>query len=491
MSNEESLQGSGAARSKRRRGWFIKLLAVFQVLGFISAFDAVMSTRTEQGAIAWAIGLVAAPVVAVPAYWVFGRSHFQGYVEAFQENQGEFYRKQEQVAKAISESGAVYESDSPVWQALSGMSQMRMLRGNRAELLIDGEATFDSILDGIRNARKYVLVQFYIVHDDGLGNRLADALLERAAAGLMVALLYDEVGSKSLGARYLDRLKAGGVRVSPFNTTQGWRNKFQLNFRNHRKIVVVDGESAWIGGHNVGDEYLGLDEKYSPWRDTHVRIDGPMALQAQGVVVADWFWAQREFLPGLNWTPRAVEGSDVNAMSVATGPADPMETAGMFFVHALNSARERIWITAPYFVPDDAVVKALMLASLRGVDVRVLLPSMSDSLSTYLAAHHYVELLADSNVKFYRYDRGFLHQKVMLVDHHTSSIGTHNFDNRSFRLNFEIAAVIHDESFNSDVESMLLDDFEQSTLIDPESLADQPLYWRFGVKLARLLAPVL
>jgi len=181
----------------------------------------------------------------------------------------------------------------------------------------------------------------------------------------------------------------------------------------------------------------------------------------------------------------------VHAITVPTGPADPLETAGMFFVHALNSARERIWITAPYFVPDGAVVKALNLAVLRGVEVRILLPGITDSLPTKLAAYHYVELLAGSGVEFYRFDDGFLHQKVMLVDDETASVGTHNFDNRSFRLNFEIAAVVYDEDFAREVEAMLEADFRRATRIDPASLADEPWYWRLGVRSSRLLAPIL
>jgi cardiolipin synthase len=181
----------------------------------------------------------------------------------------------------------------------------------------------------------------------------------------------------------------------------------------------------------------------------------------------------------------------VNAVIVATGPADPLETAGMFFVHALNTARDRIWITAPYFVPDEAIVKAMMLATLRGVDVRIVVPAGADSLLPHLAAFYYMEQLADSQVKFYSYEPGFMHQKVMLIDDSTVSIGTHNFDNRSFRLNFEVAAVVYDESFNAEVAVMFEEDFGNCVRIDPGTFADRPWRWRFGVRLARLMAPVL
>lgn len=477
-----------------KRGRIRRLIAwtaiVFRILGVVSAVDAVMSPRTAQGAIAWSLGLVTVPIVAVPAYWMFGRGKFEGYLEARRDNQAEYDRLVEEIHSNMDSSIVEFETTRPAYEAIKGLSRARLTHGNRVELLVDGDATFDSIIEGIGTAEHYVLVQFYIVHDDGLGRRLKDAMLERANAGVDVVFLYDEVGSASLPKEYKNELTAAGVRVSAFNTTQGRTNKFQLNFRNHRKIVVVDGRTAWIGGHNVGDEYLGLDPEFSPWRDTHVRLDGPVAIHAQAVVTSDWYWAQREWLD-LNWIPQPVAGSDVNAMLMATGPADPLETAGMFFVHALNSAKERIWITAPYFVPDDAIVKALMLATLRGVDVRILVPAQGDSLPVQMAGYYFMELLEDSKVKFCEWGPGFMHQKVMLVDNMTSVVGTHNFDNRSFRLNFEVAALIYDEPFHRELEAMFKNDFRKCAPIDPADFEDKPWHWHFGVQLSRLMAPIL
>ena len=478
----------GVGRSSKKL--WVWVLIGFRVVGIISAAHAVMSTRTAQGAIAWSVSLVAAPVVAVPAYWVFGRNKFEGYVEAWQENEEDF---RELIGTIRAKSAPViarFETPVPEYEALRGLIHTSMTTGNRVELLIDGEATFDSILEGIAAAREYVLVQFYIVRDDGLGRRLKEAMIERAQAGLRVVLLYDEIGSAGLSDSYKQDLVASGVKVSAFNTTQGRRNRFQLNFRNHRKIVVVDGVTTWIGGHNVGDEYLGLDPELSPWRDTHVRIDGPIAIQAQGVIASDWYWAQREVLD-LDWTPVQPPDAEQLAMVVATGPADAVETAGLFFVHALNSARERVWITAPYFVPDEAVVKALRLASLRGVDVRVLVPAEGDSLPVQMAAYHYIRKLEGSGVGFCAYGPGFMHQKVLLVDRHTAMVGTHNFDNRSFRLNFEVGALVVDEDFNRQVEAMFLDDLERCVPIDAATFDEKPLHWRFAVELSRLAAPIL
>ena len=467
------------------------VVVLFYVAGAVSAVHAALNTRTAQGAIAWTVSLVAMPFVAVPAYLVFGRNKFDGMAEAFLERQAEIDEVLAGYGRNL-ESWHVPTGSAPSWyRAVSMASGSRIVGGNSATLLVDGDATFRSILAGIAEARDTVLLQFYMIHDDGLGGRVKDALIERARNGVRVIVLYDEVGSSGLSKDYVQDLRGAGVEVSSFKPTQGWQNRFQLNFRNHRKIVVVDGHKAWIGGHNVGDEYLGLDPDLSPWRDTHVWLEGPAALQAQLTVLADWYWATRE-LPDVSWTPRpAADAMDVPVMVLPTAPIGDLEVASLFFVSALNAARERIWFSAPYFVPDAAVMKALQLAALRGVDVRVITTGKPDSLPVYLAAFHYIHELHGLGIRFYAYEPGFLHEKVMLIDDNISVVGTHNFDNRSFRLNFEVTTLISDEKFAGEMETMLKADFDHATVIDNGDWDERPLWWRVAVRLARLAAPVL
>lgn len=467
----------------------VLLIIIFEILGIMSAIDAVINTRTSQGAIAWTVALIALPFVAVPAYWVLGRSKFQGFTEAREENRelvGDF------LDKALPQMQATFiDVDEHIreYTALKHLTGLGMTEHNTARLLIDGEATYASILEGISQAKKYVLVEFYIVRDDDIGRRVRDALLDRAQAGVKVYFVYDEIGSKNL-QRYAEPLLHAGAEVVPFNTTQGWRNRFQLNFRNHRKIVVVDGRSAWVGGLNVGDDYLGLYPKLSPWRDTHMRIDGPAAIQVQITFLTDWFWATRR-IPELDWQAAPVEHGQVRAMVVPSGPTAQLETATLFFTHALNSATDRIWITSPYFVPDEGVVHALQLAALRGVDVRIILPNKADNPLVQTASYFYVQQLGGIGIKFYKFDRGFLHQKVQLIDDNIAMVGTANFDNRSFRLNFELTVLAVDETFAKEVERMLENDMEHSLLLDVEVLNAQPFWYQVPRRVARLFAPVL
>ena len=253
--------------------------------------------------------------------------------------------------------------------------------------------------------------------------------------------------------------------------------------------MVVDGKLAWVGGLNVGDEYLSRNPKIGPWRDTHVRIEGPAALGAQLAFAEDWHWAAGGRLD-VRWVPVPSSAGNASVLILPSGPADTLETANLMYIHAINSARERIWIASPYFVPDKPVTDALQLAGLRGVDVRILIPDKPDNALVGLAAYSYVDDASRTGGKFYRYGPGFLHEKVMLIDHSTATVGTANFDNRSFRLNFEITAVVSDPAFAAEVERMFEADFARSRVMDPGEYDRKPWWFRFGVRLARLTGPV-
>ncbi len=465
------------------------VIALFHTLGLIFSIHALMSTRTTQGTIAWIISLNTFPYLTVPAYWILGRNRFQGYITARQAGDTEALKFTSHVEEVIAISRAMDRLASEAYQAAEKLAKWPFLDGNNAELLIDGEATFSSILKGIDTARDYILFQFFIVRDDEIGREVKSHLIAKANEGLRVYFLFDEIGSHQLPNSYKDEMRAAGIEVCAFNTRKGPRNRFQINFRNHRKLVVVDGHKVWIGGHNVGDEYLGKSAKFGHWRDTHVRIEGPAALAGQFSFIEDWYWATETVLE-LNWTPKPALNGNIPVLIIPTGPADELETATLMFVHAINSAQERIWITSPYFVPDEATLAALLLAGLRGVDVRILIPDKRDHLLVYLAAFAYFEHASRTGVKFYRYTDGFLHQKVMLVDDVAATIGTANFDNRSFRLNFEITSVIKDKDFIAAVTHMLEQDFAHSRCMNRDEVDNKSFLFKVAVRLARLTSPI-
>ena len=472
------------------------ILAFFQVMGVVSSVHAILGGRTAQGAIAWIVSLNTISIIAVPAYWVFGRSKFEGYVDARRDSSLDIDVKRQRIIKSFADLSVNAPSDFPEYTAIKSLAKTPFLKGNDVELLVDGNATYNSIYQGINAAKDYVLFQFYIIRADKSGKRFKDQLIQKAEQGIDVYVLYDELGSGDLKDPWLEDFRQAGIQIIPFNTRQGKHNRFQVNFRNHRKIVVVDGRAAWVGGLNVGDDYLGEDPKLSPWRDTHVRITGPAALLAQSIFWSDWYWADKKILNTLSWEPRVAEGlantdSGKDVLILDSGPADALETASLFFTHAINVARDRIWIATPYFIPDEATMAALRLALLKKLDVRILTPALNDNWFVHHAANVYLSELSQLGARVYFYDKGFMHQKVMLLDDKAAVIGTVNFDNRSFRLNFEVSGVIANHEFAGEVEQMLLSDFLNSTEKMDYKLANESLWERFKAHGSALLAPVL
>lgn len=467
------------------------ILILFQILGFVSSINAILQVRTSQGAIAWAISLNTFPLISVPAYWVFGRSKFNDDVDHWNESSQATQVIFIQILKRLQPYFVEAPNTFPEYEAVKALANVPFLRGNNVDLLINGRQTFQSIADGIKTAEKYILFQFYILRDDHIGNQFQKLLIRKAQQGIAVYVLYDELGSKELSSEWLEKFREANIQIFPFNTRQGNRNLFQFNFRNHRKIVVVDGKCAWLGGLNIGDDYLGKDTKLTPWRDTHLSIEGPTALAAQAAFFVDWHWASRAFLPGLDWHPHTPPDANKNVLILASGPADKYETASLFFTNLINVARHRIWIATPYFIPDAATMTALRLALLKGVEVRIITPRLNDNWFVKHAAHVYLSELAQQGAKIYFFENGFMHQKVMLVDNKLSVIGSVNFDNRSFRLNFEITSVVADEDFAAETAKMLFNDIAHSTELTSAYLHEQSLWTRFKAKASALLAPIL
>ncbi len=450
-----------------------------------------MQNRTPQGAVAWAISLNLFPFVAVPAYWTFGHSEFQGYTIARRSNKEKFKPVKQLFGDTLRRDKLIEEQNDKLGKSLVALADMSFTNGNRVELLIDGKDTYAAMLKAIEEAEDYILFQFYIIRADDIGNQFKEALIRKAKAGVAVRLMYDEVGSILLDDQFDKDLRAAGVEVRPFTTSQGDGRKFQINFRNHRKILVVDGKVGFTGGLNIGDEYLGKDEEKSPWRDTHLRVTGPAAVSLQVPFAEDWYWVSDESLEDLNWRPGLAEAGDTDVLCLPSGPADVVDTCGLAFLAAINSAEERLWIASPYFVPDEQILSALKLASLRGVDVRIIIPEETDSKLIHYSSFSYLTEMEAVGIRTFRHQNGFMHQKVMLIDDDVSLIGSANMDNRSFRLNFEITLVIRDAAFGAKVENMLKDDIDDSKEVKATSYSEKAFHFRLASRISRLLSPIL
>lgn len=456
------------------------------VIGLGHVVHALMHVRTSQGTIAWIVSLVALPYVAIPLYWVAGRTRFEGYVHARRGEDAALAKLAERMHRRLrSFELPVEDGFARGAEILGGLP---FTRGNKLDLLIDGEETFQALFGSIAKAEKYLLVNFFIVKNDRIGTRFKKALIERAQAGVKIFFLFDEIGSHKLSQDYLKDLRDAGIECCFFGTNRRWWSRLQLNFRNHRKIVVVDGKEAFIGGLNVGDEYLGRDKNFGRWRDTHLKMAGPTVQAIQLVFLEDWYWACGE-IPELFWDPNP-EAADQQAAIIPTGPADLGDSWQLVVAEAANTARERLWIASPYFVPDEGIVTALQTAAIRGVDVRILIPEKADHLLVWLSSFTFLEQTIPFGVKIFRYQDGFLHQKVMLIDSRLACVGSANLDNRSFRLNFEISALSPDPAFVREVEWMLTEDFKATKGAHVRDFTHRNFFFRAACRAARLMAPV-
>jgi len=464
-------------------------LAALEIAGIFCAVHAVLNARTSQGAIAWALSLVTAPYLALPLYAFFGLNK-PGRRMPHRHQEGRISPptgSHQEAGQQPCRTGILRRKD--LGQVMGHLSGSVFTGGNSVDLLINGEATFAAIFDAIDRARDYVLVEFFIIRSDELGQELKRRLINCRRSGVRVYFLYDSIGSYGLPSGYRQELIANGVRVQAFGSPGRFRNRFQLNFRNHRKIVVTDGVVGFAGGHNVGDEYLGKSKRYGFWRDTHIKLTGPAVLDLQRAFLENWFYVTGDDLE-LNWGPR-LDDEETSVLVVPSGPTDELETCSLFFVHLLNLASQRAWITSPYFVPNEAVLEALKLAALRGLDVRVIIPKTPDKKTVWYAAFSYMKEAQAAGVKFFRYQEGFLHQKVMLVDDDLAVVGTANLDNRSFRLNFEISVLVADQSFAGELAKMLSADLANCRLVTRDETTKHPLLTRIAIAKSRLLSPIL
>ena len=272
------------------------------MLGVLTAIHAIMTARTSQGAIAWALLLILFPYVTLPAYGLFGRGKFQGYVKARRAGDSQI----DHIARALEKKMHLFrvrdEDSDPKYAALEELAEMPFTSHNDAKLLINGSEAFPAMFAGMEAAKDYIIVQFYIIRDDTLGRQLKELLERKAREGVRVYVLFDEIGSYDLPRAYRRELAEAGVVILPFRTSRGMRNRFQINFRNHRKIVIADGHVAYVGGLNVGDEYMGRHPKFGPWRDTMVEVRGPVVQAIQFTFLEDWYWATGD-VPDLDWSP--------------------------------------------------------------------------------------------------------------------------------------------------------------------------------------------
>jgi cardiolipin synthase A/B len=367
--------------------------------------------------------------------------------------------------------------------------------GNTVKLLINGEEKFPEVIRAIEAARHHIHLEYYIYEDDAIGNVIKDLLIRKAQEGVEVRLIYDDFGSHSIRRRVVKELTRAGAQAYPFHHIRLWFLANRLNYRNHRKIIIIDGKCGFVGGINISDRYMNPtpDAAGPYWRDTHIRIDGPGIMYLQHIFLCDWSYCSGQPVhPETGYFNQAEFRPENTGVQIAAcGPDSPVATIQLSFLKAISLARHEILITTPYFIPGETIMDALRVAALGGIRVMLLVPDKSDSkLVNAAACSNYTDLL-DCGVEIHRYHKGFIHSKTMVVDGSISMVGTANMDYRSFELNFEVNAIVYSAAFAGTLRETFFRDLQDARPIDPAEWERRPLIRRLPERVARLLSPLL
>lgn len=472
-------------------GWFS---IVFLITAIPVAFMIVLEKRSPYKTVAWILALILLPVFGMLFYLVFGQTYRKRKMFSRRGLQGlrEWRRITSRQLRSFdpAQKNTELKEYQHLIRLLLNNSNALLTSGNQLEILKDGQQTFTSLFKAIEAAQHHIHLEYYIFDNDKTGNQLKQLLLRKRAEGVEVRIIVDDVGSWSLSKRFFRELREKGIEIYPFMEVRFPRLTSKVNYRNHRKITIVDGKTGFIGGMNIADRYINGDPKLGHWRDTHLKITGDAAASLQVIFAADWYFVSHKELKGRTYFPRFTEDSGIPVQIGAGGPDYDWEGIAQAFFSAITNARKRVFVVTPYLMPPPALLEALKTAALSKVDVRIIIPEKSDSRVSKWCSFAYVEELLEAGVQMYFYQNGFIHSKYMLVDDGFSTIGTSNFDFRSFETNFEANAFIYNRSFSKELEQHFLEDQRKCREIKLVQWRKRPLLNKIREALAHIVSPM-
>ncbi|MFD1019964.1 cardiolipin synthase [Thalassobacillus hwangdonensis] len=474
------------------------LLTVVLVINFLLAFAIIFLERRDASATwAWLMVLLFIPVAGFIFYLIFGKrlSSKQIFTWDKKSRLGLLTAVQEQLRSIEEDSLRLRHPDLDEYDDLVYMhlknNDALLTQDNRVELYTDGQKKFHALMEDIERATDHIHLLYYIIRDDQLGERLAEALIKKIDEGVHVRVLYDDMGSRSLKRRYIKKIKDAGGEVESFFPPLIPKLNLKINYRNHRKLVIIDGRIGYIGGFNIGDEYLGFNKRFGYWRDTHLRVEGGAVHNMQTRFILDWNHASRRDIQYEDRYYKSEPVGNAAMQIVSSGPDSEWEQIKHGYIKMILSAKEYIYIQTPYFIPDDSLLDALRIAVLSGVDVRLMIPNKPDHPFVYWATYSNVGDLLKAGATIYIYQKGFLHAKTIVVDGKIASVGTANIDVRSFRLNFEVNAFLYEPDISRELAERFDEDTAESTQLTWKLYQKRSKWIRFKESISRLLSPIL
>lgn len=479
--------------------WFVPTLSILLVLNVFLAFILIFLERKDPSATwAWLMVLLLVPYLGFILYLTLGQNLSRQKI---------FDTKTEEdqmIGKVLLEQMSYIQNNEIVFNDEEMISYQDMIRmqlisddsiftqDNEVEIFTDGKEKFAALLDSIEKANDHIHMLYYIIKNDSLGKKIVAALTKKAAEGVEVRLLYDALGGRTLPKRFFNELIKAGGKVASFFPSKIPLINLRINYRNHRKLAIIDGKCGFIGGFNIGNEYLGLSKQFGYWRDTHLKIEGSAVLMMQTRFFLDWRHASKEkTVYDEKYYPLIQYKGKTGIQIVSSGPDSEQEQIKIGYIKMIASARESIYIQTPYFVPDQSILEALKIASLSGVDVKIMIPNKPDHMFVYWASYSYIGELLDSGIKAYTYENGFIHAKTIVVDGKIASVGTANIDVRSFKLNFEVNAFIYDTKTSTRLKEIFENDLKVCNEITIEKYKKRSKVIIFKESISRLLSPVL
>lgn len=479
------------------------ILEIITVANFIFiAVTVFIERKKPMTALVWILTLTFLPVVGFILYLAFGRNLRLNKKKMFKAKKvyDAFYNEWLVKQKYLLDDRKIEFSDPDMEQYREiigmhlNMSRSIYTQDNDLTLFTDAKSKYEALMQDIENATDTIHLLYFIINNDNIGRKIVGLLEKKASQGVKVRVLYDHVGSILTPFRMFKGLiRAGGQVYRFFPLRLG--TYLRVNYRNHRKIVVIDGKIGYVGGINIGDEYMGLHKRKTPWRDTHLRLTGTAVYFLQERFIMDWYYVSRE--KGFDDTkvvesffPPVKSPGVTGVQIVSSGPDSSGEQIKRGYIKMINSAREELFIQSPYFVPDDPFLEALQMAAMSGVDVRVMLPGIPDKRFVYRVATSYIEDLLSYGIKVYLYP-GFLHAKMVVMDGKIASVGTTNIDIRSFLLDFEVNAFVYDTDFSRQCCEAFRKDMEISRLVTREWYDSRSLWVKFAEGICRLFSPLM
>ena len=470
--------------------WFVNALYIaYAVLVLSSILVVISENRNAAKSLAWILALIFLPVLGLLLYLLFGQS-LRHETLLSQSNREKLFNSNK-LPDVDIDALPFSENNKQLIKMCNRLDASRFYPGNDVRVYVRGNDKFEDLLFDIRNAQKFIHIQYFIFRDDVLGRRIRDALVEAAERGVEVRLLFDDMGCFTVRRGFFKEMKARGVEVRAFMRIFQFRPSWRLNFRNHRKIVVIDGQVGYIGGMNVADRYVDGDKDLS-WRDTHMRVAGPAVHGLQMSFSIDWCYESKNVLSDEKYFPHLSPTGETGVQVILSGPTGPWNTVAMMCEKIVSMAHDYVYIQTPYFLPTDSLVYALQVAALSGVDVRVMIPNHTDWVVMRWGSFSYISQMLSAGVKIYLYQPGMLHAKTIVVDDELVSIGSANFDFRSFEHNFETNALVYSTEQALRVKEDFMVDVQHCVLIDDlDQWRQRPFMQKIYESVVRLVSPVL